>query len=63
MGDLDYNLLLRTHPAENIGKYDILIASIGIDIEISTNKELCDDLLRAEIVVGCKTMAMVLQRN
>jgi len=54
-------ITVRLHPSEKKGKYDQIIAFFGNDLHIgiSNDVQLYEDIQRAETVVGCESMALV----
>lgn len=50
---------VRPHPADPAGKYEELMSGAPWPVEIDNSRSLLDDLLGAEGVVGCNTVAMV----
>ncbi len=55
------SLLIRFHPADDRTRYDVLIKKYSewVHIEKSTQKDIVRDLLRAKVVIGTETVAMV----
>jgi hypothetical protein len=55
------SLRIRFHPADNLTRYDELIKKYGerVLIEKSKEKDIVRDLLRARVVIGTETVAMV----
>lgn len=54
----DLEVILRLHPSEKRDKYDAVIAASEIDVIVSENSTLEQDLAKADLVIGCETMAM-----
>ena len=57
-----YLITVRLHPSEKDGKYDFIVNRFKNDlqIDISHDNHLYEDIQRAEIVVGCESMALVI---
>ena len=49
---------IRMHPSDTKNKYNHIINNLDIDISISTNFDLLEDILESNIIIGCNTMAM-----
>lgn len=58
---LSYRITVRLHPSEKGVKYDHIIKPFKKDlkIEITHDTHLYEDIQRAETVVGCESMALV----
>ena len=56
-----HRITVRLHPSEKEGKYDFLVNRFkgDLQIEISHDTHLYKDIQRAEIVVGCESMALI----
>ena len=53
-------IVIRPHPSESKEKYNWLISKYNtMNIEISNNDNLLDDVVNADTVVGCESMALV----
>jgi len=52
-------VILRPHPTESIGKYDWTLREFGSDIQIGGVKSLLEEIINADVIVGCNSMAMV----
>jgi hypothetical protein len=52
-------ILVRPHPSEPAKKYEWVAARSKVPVEISTTATLTQDIVSADIVVGCSSMAMV----
>ena len=54
-------ITIRLHPSEEKGKYDRIITSFESDLQIAISNDvhLYEDVQRAETVVGCESMALV----
>jgi len=52
-------IVLRPHPSEDCGKYNWVQKEFGSHVEIGGKKSLLEEILAAEIIVGCNSMAMV----
>ena len=52
-------IVLRPHPSEAPGKYDWAIAEFNLPIVRGGARTLFEEVVDAEIVVGCESMAMV----
>jgi hypothetical protein len=53
-------VIFRKHPSENIKKYKWIQSVNEIKVSFSKSKSLISDINKADIVVGCETMAMVI---
>ena len=51
---------LRPHPSDRVGKYDEILDRFQGQIELSIGTRLVDDIIDAEIVVGCESMALLI---
>ena len=50
----------RLHPSENINKYNKIIKKYKIiKIKLSKKKDLLDDIINNNFIVGCETTALV----
>ena len=52
-------VVLRPHPAEPAGKYAALLDAHATRLMLSEGRPLADDIVEADVVVGCNSMAMV----
>ncbi len=53
-------IIIRLHPADKRTRYDALISRYGsMHIEKSQEKDIVNDLVRAQVVVGVETVALV----
>jgi len=50
---------IRLHPSEKKNKYDWVKKKNSLVTDISTNKLLIEQIVEADIIVGCESMAMV----
>jgi len=57
-GDI-VSLTIRPHPAELPGKYDKISTEIDIGARIGGTKPLIQEIMQADVVVGCASMAMI----
>ncbi len=53
-------LLIRPHPADPLGKYDAFVARYPDLIKISQGTSLLADIISADVVTGCESMALVI---
>lgn len=53
-------ITLRPHPSESNFKYSSLTQTENPIITISSNLNILDDLIHADVVVGCETMGLIL---
>lgn len=51
---------IRPHPAESADKYQWLVTEFDLPIEISSQRELIEEIADCDVVVGCESMAMVI---
>jgi hypothetical protein len=56
--DID-KIIIRPHPSENRAKYDWVKACSTLMIETGGAKTLLEEIVEADIVIGCESMAMV----
>lgn len=57
----EYNeIIIRMHPSESIEKYKNIIKNFGNKYKLSSNTELYIDIAKADIIIGCETMAMMI---
>lgn len=52
-------IILRPHPSDPVGKYESLATCSNIQIEVSKNIDLLDDLALSDMVVGCESMGLL----
>ena len=59
---LNRRIIIRYHPAEKIDKYDNFLSEyVGqLEIEKSSNQDILQDIIRAKIVIGINSMALVI---
>lgn len=59
--NIDYkNIIIRPHPSENIKKYNWVIAKFSnLNIVIDNEKNLMEQILSSNTIIGCESMAMV----
>lgn len=53
-------IIIRPHPSESADKYNWIYKEFDLPIYAGGKKALFDELLGAEIVVGCESMAMII---
>ncbi len=53
------HIVFRPHPSESAGKYDWLIKEYGTQVEIGGDKPLLEEIVVADFIIGCNSMAMV----
>ena len=53
-------VILRPHPSEKKGKYDWAVAEYAPNVSIGGHKSLLEEIISADIVSGCNSMAMVI---
>lgn len=53
------SLVIRPHPAEEVGKYDSLIAELQPLARLGGDMPLISEIMKSDVVVGCESMAMV----
>jgi hypothetical protein len=58
-GERIENITIRLHPAEKRGKYDWVMDKFSLPISIDQNSTLIESVVKADIVAGCESMAMV----
>lgn len=59
LGQPVYAITIRPHPSEQADKYDWARGLITLPVEFGGQKTLLEEILAADIVVGCESMAMV----
>jgi len=52
-------IIIRPHPSENKNKYDWAGQVNSLVTETASNKSLIEQIVEADVVVGCESMAMV----
>ncbi|MBC8146902.1 MAG: hypothetical protein ISR65_20170 [Bacteriovoracaceae bacterium] len=53
-------IVIRPHPSEDLNKYSFVIEEFNqLNIKISNNRTLLEQILESDVVVGCESMAMV----
>ncbi len=55
----DCEIWIRPHPSEYPGKYDWVYTYENLNIRISGNIPLYEEIAQASVIVGCESMAMV----
>jgi len=55
----DRKVVLRPHPSEKREKYDWTLDEFGSQIKIGGKNTLLEEIINADIIVGCNSMAMV----
>ena len=50
---------IRPHPSENKNKYNWVMQENSLVVETASNKTLLQQILEADLIVGCESMAMV----
>jgi hypothetical protein len=60
--NLKVKVIIRNHPSENVNKYIKLVKKYhnSLDITISKNSDLMADITRSTILVGFKSMALII---
>lgn len=53
-------IVVRSHPAEPPGKYDVMLRGYQLPIELSSAPDILDDIRSADWVAGCNTMGLVI---
>jgi hypothetical protein len=56
---IDAQVTLRPHPSDVIGKYDGILSEYQ-QIQLSNGRPLIEEVLEADLVVGCESMALVI---
>ena len=59
LGSVLTEIKLRPHPSESKNKYDWARQENSLVTETTSNKSLIEQILEADVVVGCESMAMV----
>jgi hypothetical protein len=54
------SIVVRPHPSEAPGKYDVTIRSMGAMATLGGAVPLLEEIAQADIVAGCESMAMVI---
>jgi len=54
------SIVVRPHPSEAPGKYDVTIGSMGAMATLGGAVPLLEEIAQADIVAGCESMAMVI---
>ncbi len=57
--DKQFKLIIRRHPSNLDTPDDLLFSSLGLPTEYSNCADLVEDILRSEVVVGARSMALV----
>jgi hypothetical protein len=50
---------IRPHPSESKTKYDWAIKGATLPVEMGGDKTLLEEIVKADVVIGCESMAMV----
>ena len=53
-------VVLRPHPSEQTGKYDWALNEFGATVKIGGDKPLLEEIMNADVIAGCNSMAMVI---
>lgn len=59
LGSSVSEIKVRPHPSEKINKYDWVRQANSLVIETVSSKTLLEQIIEADVVVGCESMAMV----
>lgn len=60
LGGQSTRLVIRPHPSEAPGKYDAIAAEFGAMARVGGDRPLLAEIMSADIVAGCQSMAMVI---
>lgn len=60
LGDRVTHLTIRPHPSEAAGKYEAIAAELGPFAKVGGDRPLLAEIMSADVVVGCQSMAMVI---
>jgi len=60
LGDLVESVMIRPHPSDISGKYDWLLDKYADIVKLSDGKPLIEEIVDADVVVGCESMALVI---
>jgi len=60
LGDLVEKVVIRPHPSDISGKYDWLLDKYADIVQLSVGKPLIEEIVGADVVVGCESMALVI---
>jgi hypothetical protein len=52
-------IIIRPHPSEISSKYEFALNTLGLEVIITREHELTSEIVRADIIAGCNSMAMV----
>jgi hypothetical protein len=52
-------ILVRPHPSEPRDKYGWVVGRSPVAVEISEGASLTEDIVQADVIVGCESMAMI----
>lgn len=61
-GALDFsikNIKIRPHPSEDKAKYNWVLQTTSLPINVGGDKTLLEEIAEADVVIGCESMAMV----
>ena len=60
-GHPKYQIKIRPHPSDKANKYQAYISKIkNIEVFVSNEKNLFEDISESNVITGCETMAMVI---
>lgn len=54
-----FKIVLRLHPSELAGKYELVMARTQLVTEVSEHMDIADDIARSSVVVGCNSYGLV----
>ncbi len=54
----DFKIRLKTHPSENLKKYNNILKKYDYNIEVCNSTNLLNEIKNSEVVVGCNTLAL-----
>lgn len=60
LGDLVESVMIRPHPSDISGKYGWLLDKYAGIVQLSDGKPLIEEIVDADVVVGCESMALVI---
>jgi len=60
LGDPVERVVIRPHPSDISGKYDWLLDKYAGIVQLSGGKPLIEEIVGADVVVGCESMALVI---
>ena len=52
-------VIVRPHPSEDVHKYDELLVHHKLNITVSRDVSLLNQIVNSKVIVGCESMAMV----